>query len=282
MKTIRKLRILLALFFIGSVSVAFATDIYWDPENNTGNASNNNNGQSATKPVASWTTARNKWAALPANQRGWVIMMSPRPVYYWDGVFDGDAHGQSHGEKMRIKKWTNFDGHYKYYNSNGQQETKTTNAMFVCPYIDYDPRANNTNKYVHLRFDGMILDGGSVYSPAYDGTGTMTTEGPAGPIIDAMGQVTITNCTLQNGNGQCILAHNDGTMRRDCVLTDVLIRGFRHGYGSAIFFRSGDWHNATLTRVEISGCWSTEETYGGTIRENGGTKTNLTVIDCDN
>lgn len=179
-------------------------------------------------------------------------MMSKRVITSSDGVFDGAGHGVSGAGNMRIRRHSSLSG-----------------AMFECP------------DGTHLRFRNMVIDGGTTFNTTYDATSGYASEGPTGCMIEAFGQITIENCTLQRGNGRCIYAHNDGTTKRDFVLTDVLIRGFKDTHGSAIFFRNLDWHNATLTRVEISGCWSTENSYGGTIRENGGTKTNMTVIDCN-
>ena len=244
MKAIRKLKVMLLLALLGWAGTMEAVNVFWDPVN----GNNNNTGLSASKPLKTWTAARNLWAEKNPDGGGWVYMMSTREITTGDGTFNGSTSSGN----MRIRRHSSFTG-----------------PMFVCP------------DGTHLRFSNMLIDGGTTYNTTYNAASGYNSEGPTGCMIEAFGQVTIQNCTLQRGNGRCIYAHNDGTTKRNFVLTDVLIRAFKEGAGSAIFFRSGDWHNATLTRVEISGCYAVDDSYGGTIRENGGTKTNLTVVDCN-
>ena len=76
MKTIRKLRVVLLLVLMGWASTMSAVNIYWDPQN----GNNNNSGLSASKPLKTWTAARNLWAEKNPDGGGWVYMMSSREI----------------------------------------------------------------------------------------------------------------------------------------------------------------------------------------------------------
>ena len=221
-----------------------ATNVYWDQAN----GSNSNSGLSASKPLKTWTAAKNLWAEKNPDGGGWVYMMSPRTITTGDGTFDGSTSSGN----MRIRRYTTLSG-----------------PMFICP-MD-----------THLRFANMVIDGRTTFNTTYVAHSGIVDQGPAGEIIEAKGQVTITNCTLQRNNGRCITANNDGTAIKDFTLTNVTIRACIASAGSAILFSGPDYHNAVLTGCTISGCYCTEGSYGGTIRENGSTKTHLTLTNCD-
>jgi len=135
----------------------------------------------------------------------------------------------------------------------------------------------------------VTIDCGYVYSTSYDAYTSVISNGKSGRIIECKGDLTLNKVTLQNssntsGSGNCLYFTNNGNSAnlRTVNLTDVIIRGCKASGGPAVHFVNDDYHNATFTRVEISGCYATGagNDFGCIIRENGGARVNLTLDNC--
>ena len=131
----------------------------------------------------------------------------------------------------------------------------------------------------------FVIDGGAVYSTPGDARTTCTSTGGKGALV-ACGNTALTMqyVHLQNGyrdsdNGCAIWLNSTDGIKRNATLTDVKIQGcYAINGGAAMYLVSPDWHNVVCTRVEIFNCLSGQD-Y--TIRANGGTRSNLTLDNCN-
>ena len=116
----------------------------------------------------------------------------------------------------------------------------------------------------------IIIDGGATYTNDV-ATAEPTKNRGTGNLIQADGTLTLNKVTLRFAyKGSAISASNGGSTARTITYTGGWLRCCRNGAGPAILFQGSDYHNATITNVEIYNCCSTDTDYGGTIRENGG------------
>lgn len=243
--------------------------VYWDPYGNHGGS--DSNAGTVTKPVKSYTQAKRILYNNSHTAGGTIMLMESRKI-------------SSQGSSGWGDSFTNYLDDIQIGPITIKRHSTCTGWMF---YVDADSGP--------LRFMNVTIDGGATYS-SYDArNGLRLTNSPviAGMINAGHVKLVMSNVTLQNGynkgyNRGAIYCHQDYktvNTSTEMTLTDVTIRGFWASAGAAIYFRSPDYHTATLTNVKIYGCYAdasaANEGSAGIIRTNGGTRTSLTLNGCE-
>ena len=244
MKTIRKLRMLLTLALLCWASMAWAVDV-------TGNVDGQN------------ITTNTTWNVTgTVNLRGQIVVKSGATLT----IQPKSGSTANRVIRRRYNASGNAWSGYMFYVEDG--------ASLVV-------KSCTTNGTIYK----MYFDGGATF-PGNDARQTVTSHYGEGGIIHADGNLTMTNaviryCYYPGGQGGGILCYNDGTTARTCNLTNVIIVSCYAQNGGAVYFRAHDYHNATFKNVEIYRCATIDGDFGGTIRQNGGGQTTLTLDGCN-